>query len=147
MACMSVWACKPNERTRSRVDMADHQPKNPPRLRLDGTTATCFSFRSASTLLNHRTRHIRRATRVVVNLARLVREEAPLPGSPHLVRHSGDGIGTDRAVHLFSRSVGEGVAALAAAGQIGVDGLLAAALRSAAEGDEVRGESHIRMTA
>ena len=66
-----------------------------------------------------------------MDLARLVGEEPALPGGAHLVGHGRDGVRADRAIHLFARSIGEGVAALAAAGQVVVDGPLAAALRCA----------------
>src|SRR5450755_3329425 len=126
MACTSVWACSASEKKMIMV-----AARTLLKLRLNGVPGFAFSFSNGNALLNHRAGHIRRARRVVVDLARLVREKPPLPGSPHLVRHGGDSVGADRAIDLFSRSVRKGVAALAAAGQVGVDGLLAAALRSA----------------
>ena len=99
------------------------------------------------TLLNHLAGRIRQAGGVVMDLARLVGVEPALPGGADLIGHARNGVRADRAVHLFARRIGEAVAALAAAGQVVVDGPLAAGLRRTSQHGQVRGEAHVRVAA
>src|SRR5271157_5906812 len=85
-----------------------------------------------SDLLNHRAARVGRAGCVVMRLARFVREEPALAGCAHLVGNGGDGVRTDRTVHLLARCVGEGITTLASSGEGLVNRLLTAALRRTA---------------
>src|SRR5208337_4623023 len=85
-----------------------------------------------SNLLNHRAARVGRAGCVVMRLARFVREEPALAGCAHLVGNGGDGVRTDRTVHLLARCVGEGITTLASSGEGLVNRLLTAALRRTA---------------
>src|SRR5271157_842720 len=85
-----------------------------------------------SDLLNHRAARVGRARCVVMRLARFVREKPALAGCAHLVGNSGDGVRTDRSVHLLARCVGKGIATLTSSGEGLVNRLLTAALRRTA---------------
>src|SRR5664279_4344068 len=82
-----------------------------------------------------------------MDLARLVRVEPALTGRADLIGYTGDRVRTDRAVHLLARRIGEGVATLAAAGQVVVNGPLAAGLRRTSQHGQVRCEAQLRMAA
>src|ERR1019366_4562762 len=117
----------------------------------DGTRGVILSVRrrgsESPTLLNHRAGRIRRAGGVVMDLARLVGVEPALPGGADLIGHARDGVRADRAVHLLTRRIGGGVATLAAAGQVVVDGPLAAGLRRTSQHGQVCCEAQLRMAA
>src|ERR1039458_3141509 len=82
-----------------------------------------------------------------MDLACLVRVEPALSSRADLVGYGSDRVRTDGAVHLLARRVGKRVAALAAAGQVVVDGSLAAGLSRTSQHGQVRCEAQIRMAA
>jgi hypothetical protein len=66
-----------------------------------------------------------------MNLATLVRVKTPFAGATSLVRHSSDGIGANRPIHLLAWHIRECVAALAPFCQTVVDKAFAALRRAA----------------
>src|SRR5579863_1310199 len=82
-----------------------------------------------------------------MHFARFVGEEAALASRSYLVGNRGDRIRANRSIYFFARGIGEGVAALASAGEIIVESTCAAALRVAAQRGQVRGEAHVGVAA